>query len=65
FCRFCRCSGKPDTSPATFADSLDTVQTGPSGNLVGRGVEEWADEAQHSSDKNAWTDHRFPRLLVL
>lgn len=38
---------------------------GPSGNLMGRGVEEWADEAQHSSEKGDWADRRVPRLLVM
>ena len=36
-----------------------------SGDLVGRGFAEWADETQHSSEKDAWAVHRVPRLLVM
>jgi hypothetical protein len=41
--------------------------SGPRGppHLVGRGVEEWADEAQHSIEKDALTDHRDPQLLAM
>jgi hypothetical protein len=36
-----------------------------SGDLVGRGFAEWADETQHTSEKDAWAVHRVPQLLVM
>ena len=44
-------------------DAVYSLKIGPYGNLVTQGVEEWADEAQHSIEKGARTDHRVPQVL--